>query len=545
MEIKGYSVKGNLVDPVGRVTKGVIIDVENEIIRRITKTDTSDGPYIIPGFIDSHVHIESSMLIPSRFAEMAVVHGTIAVVTDPHEVANVAGVEGIRFMQSNALKVPLKFFFGVPSCVPASPLEKSGAVLDSGVVSNLIHEDDFYFLAEMMNFPGVVNNDPDVMAKLSASKNAGKPIDGHVPGLSGELLKRYVQSGITTDHECSTLEEAEEKIKMGMKILIREGSAAKNFETLVPLLNDYPKQIMFCTDDCHPDYLQNGHINKLVARAVAKGYDLYDTLYASSISPIEHYKLPVGKLRVGDKADFIVVNNLKDFEVLETHVNGVRVFANHKVLFKQPKENLQPFAFRTIHQKGNLNVISSASKLNVIEALDGELLTNRLIIDSPVKRGEVLNTDTGNDLLKIVLLDRYNNTHPKVAFIKGFGLKHGALAVSIAHDSHHIVSVGCDDDSIDNALEWVVENRGGMCYFNGGNGDGIDLPFFGLMTNEDGNQVTLKYNKLNSKIHQAGCILKSPFMTASFMALTVIPSIKINHNGLFDSLNFKSITLFQ
>lgn len=545
METREYSIKGNLVDPIGRAIKGVVMDVENGVICKISETPSIGSPYILPGFIDSHIHIESSMLIPSRFAEMAVVHGTIAVVTDPHEVANVAGVEGIRFMQSNARKVPLKFFFGVPSCVPASPLEKSGATLDSEIVSKLIAEKNFYFLAEMMNFPGVVNNDPDVMAKLRATKKTGKPVDGHVPGLSGELLKKYIQSGISTDHECSTLEEAVEKIKLGMKILIREGSAAKNFESLVPLLKDYPKEIMFCTDDCHPDYLENGHINKIVARAIAKGYDLYDTLYAACISPIEHYNLPLGKLRVGDKADFILVNNLKDFNVLETHVNGVKVFANDKVLFNQPNERFQPFTFRTMHQKGNLKVISSALTLNVIEAIDGELLTNRLIIDSPVKKGEVINADTEKDLLKIVLLDRYNDTPPKVAFIKGFGLKHGALAASVAHDSHHIISVGCDDESIDNALQWVVENRGGLCYFNRDNGDGIDLPFFGLMSNEEGRQVSQKYKKLNAKIHQAGCILKSPFMTASFMALTVIPNIKINHNGLFDSLNFKSIPLFQ
>ncbi len=545
MKIDRYSVKGNLVDPIERVTRSIVIEVENGVISQITQINSCGGPYILPGFIDSHIHIESSMLIPSRFAEMAVVHGTVAVVADPHEVANVAGVEGIRFMQANADKVPLKFFFGVPSCVPASTHEKSGAILDSTLVSKLIAEQNFFFLAEMMNFPGVINNDPEVIAKLSATRKTGKPIDGHVPGLSSELLTKYVQSGITTDHECSTMEEAEEKIKLGMKILIREGSAAKNFESLVPLLKKYPKQIMFCTDDCHPDYLSSGHINKIVSRAIAKGYDLYDIIYAACITPIKHYNLPLGSLRVGDKATFILLNNLTDFEVIETHIDGEKVFAKGKVLFDQPIEEIQPFPFRTTHHKGSLKVISSAFKLNVIEALDGELLTNRLIIDSPVNKGEVLNTDTGKDLLKIVLLDRYNNTPPKVAFIKGFGLKYGALAASIAHDSHHIVSVGCDDDSIDNALEWVVKNRGGLCYFNADNGDGIDLPFFGLMTHDEGNKVSFKYNRLNAKIHQAGCVLKSPFMTASFMALTVIPSLKINHNGLFDSLNFKSLSLFQ
>lgn len=545
MKTDKYSIKGNLVDPINRSIKGVILNIEKGIIKSISKTDSLGGPFILPGFIDSHIHIESSMLIPSRFAEMAVVHGTIAVVTDPHEVANVAGVEGIRFMQNNAKKVPMKFFFGVPSCVPASPLEKSGAILDSTIVSKLILDNDFYFLAEMMNFPGVVNDDPDVVAKLSAAHKAKKPIDGHVPGLSGEMLGKYTKAGITTDHECSTQQEAIEKIKLCMKILIREGSAAKNFENLVPLLKEYPKEIMFCTDDCHPDYLKNGHINSIVARTIAKGYDLFDTLYAACISPIDHYNLPLGKLRIGDKADFILVNNLTDFKVLETHIDGNKVFANQKVAFDLPSENTPDFTFRSKHQKGDLKIISLAPKLNIIEAIDGELLTNRLIIDSPVPKGEIVVVDLERDLLKIVLLDRYTDTPPQVAFINGFGLKQGAIAASIAHDSHHIVAVGCDDVSIDNALQWIVEKRGGLCYFYHANGDGIELPFFGLMTNEQGVHVSEKYESLNKKVQQAGCVLKSPFMTASFMALTVIPHIKINHNGLFDSLNFKSIPLFQ
>jgi len=539
-----YTVKGNVVNPVERTIKGAEITVENGKIVSINFSEPIAGPFILPGFIDSHVHIESSMLLPSRFAEMAVKHGTIAVVTDPHEVANVAGVSGVRFMQANSQKVPFKFFFGVPSCVPASPLEKSGAVLDAKQVSGLIAEENFYFLAEMMNFPGVINYDEEVTRKISAAKKSNKPIDGHVPGLIGEMLQKYVSSGISTDHECSTQAEAEEKIRLGMKIQIREGSAAKNFDNLSPLLSKYPKDVMFCTDDCHPDYLKQGHINKIVSRAMAKGHDLFDTIYAATITPIEHYNLPLGKLRIGDPADFILVNNLEDFEVIETHIQGRLVYKDGNVQFSQPNEKPDNFIFRDKFI-GDLSVIATGSKMHLIEAIDGELLTKNLLIDAPVEQGNEVFANPQNDILKIVLLDRYSNTLPQVAFIKGFGLKKGALAASIAHDSHHIVAVGCDDISLKASLKWVVSNRGGLCFFNGEEGDGLQLPYFGLMTDENGEKVSRVYEQLNQKVKEFGCSLESPFMTASFMALTVIPEIKINHNGLFDSINFKTISLFE
>mgnify|MGYP000349242280 CR=1 FL=1 len=544
MDNLSYTVKGNVVNPVERSIKGAEIIVENGKIKKINFSDSVNGPFILPGFIDSHVHIESSMLLPSRFAEMAVKHGTVAVVTDPHEVANVAGVDGIRFMQENASKVPFKFFFGVPSCVPASPLEKSGAVLDANQVSALIAEEDFYFLAEMMNYPGVLNRNEEVEKKIEAAQKYNKPIDGHVPGLIGDMLRKYVSAGISTDHECSSQAEAEEKIRLGMKIQIREGSAAKNFDNLSPLLSKYPKDIMFCTDDCHPDYLKDGHINKIVSRAVAKGHDLFDVIYAASITPIDHYSLPVGKLQIGDSADFVLVNNLEEFDVIETHINGKIVYARGNVLFSQPHEKPKEFQFRNRYN-GNLNVIATGDKMHVIEAIDGELLTKNLVVDTPVEQGCEVFANAKHDMLKFVLLDRYSNAPPQVAFIKGFGLKNGALAASIAHDSHHIVAVGCDDISLEASLKWIVENRGGLCFFNGLEGEGLRLPYFGLMTDENGEKVSEMYEQLNKKVKHSGCSLKSPFMTASFMALTVIPEIKINHNGLFDSVNFKKISLFE
>jgi adenine deaminase len=539
-----YTVKGNIVNPVERTIKGAEITVENGQIKSIIFSEPIAGPFVLPGFIDSHVHIESSMLLPSRFAEMAVKHGTVAVVTDPHEVANVAGVAGIRFMQDNSAKVPFNFFFGVPSCIPASPLEKSGAVLNAKQVSELIAEDGFYFLAEMMNFPGVTNSDEEVIKKIEAAKNSQKPIDGHVPGLSGMMLQKYINAGISTDHECSSQAEAEEKIRLGMKIQIREGSAAKNFENLSPLLSKYPKDIMFCTDDCHPDYLKDGHINRIVSRAIGKGYDLFDTIYAACITPIDHYNLPIGKLRIGDPADFVLVNNLEDFDVIETHIKGKPVYKDGNVQYSQPEEKPENFLFREKYI-GDLSVIATGRKMHLIEAIDGELLTKNLVIDTPVELGSEVLANTQHDILKIVLLDRYSDTPPQVAFIKGFGLKKGALAASIAHDSHHIVAVGCDDVSLEASLKWIVENRGGICFFNGVEGEGLRLPYFGLMTDEYGEKVSELYEQLNNKVKDSGCSLKSPFMTASFMALTVIPEIKINHNGLFDSINFKTISLFE
>jgi adenine deaminase len=539
------SVKGVIVDPISRTQKGSEIYISDDKIFRIEERKEVNEPFILPGFVDSHVHIESSMLIPSQFARMAVKHGTIAVVTDPHEVANVAGVNGIRFMIQNAKKVPMHFFFGVPSCVPASPFEKSGALINAKEVEKLLGEKDFHFLAEMMNFPGVVYKDKEVIQKIEAAKKVNKPVDGHAPGLTGEQLFNYINSGITTDHECSNIEEAEEKIKLGMKILIREGSAAKNFISLVPLIKKHPKSVMFCTDDCHPDYLETGHINRIVARAVAEGYNLYDVLSAATINPMEHYNLPLGRLRVNDWADFVIVKDLKSFEVLTSYIKGNQIFNKGKVLFDIKHEDKIFFSFRKNHIKNHLQVIAETKEINVIGAMDGELYTHWLKEEVVTSIGEVIQIRPENDFLKIVLLDRYSDNPPVVGFIRGFGLKKGAIAASIAHDSHHILSIGCDDHSIDLALEWIVKNRGGLCYSLGNKVEGITLPYFGLMTNDDGINVSKNYKLLNKKVKENGCVLSSPFMTASFMALTVIPELKIYHDGLFDGINFKKTSLFS
>lgn len=543
--MKEKVIKGVVVNPKTRTKKGAEIVIVDGRITKIIDNDSIHAPFILPGFVDAHVHIESSMLIPSQFSVMAVKQGTVAVVTDPHEVANVAGISGIRFMIENAKTADLKFFFGVPSCVPASPLEKSGAVIDADAVEKLIKEPDFHYLAEMMNYPGVIYNDTEVINKINAAKRNNKPIDGHAPSLNGDMLRKYVEAGISTDHECSSINEAEEKISLGMKILVREGSAAKNFETLIPLLKKFPKSIMFCTDDCHPDYLEKGHINKLVARAVKAGYDLFDSIASATLNPIEHYKLPVGKLVINDPADFVIVNNLSDFSVLETYINGENVFNNNKDLSKHKVITEPSFPFRISAPKGKLAVKATGNSMNIIGAIDGELITSWIKEKPEVSKNNEILANPDKDLLKIVLLDRYSEADPVVGFIRGFGLKEGAIAASIAHDSHHVISIGCDDQSIEASLDWIVKARGGICFTNSNLTVGIRLPFFGLMANEDGRMIAKQYLLLNEEVKKKGCSLSSPFMTASFMALTVIPELKIFHRGLFDGNSFKQVDLFN
>ncbi|MFN2394694.1 MAG: adenine deaminase C-terminal domain-containing protein, partial [Bacteroidales bacterium] len=439
--------------------------------------------------------------------------------------------------------VPMGIYFGVPSCVPASPLEKSGAVITAEDVEKLIQNKDFYFLAEMMNFPGVLHDDEEVMKKLRLAKDNGKPIDGHAPGLKGKDAEKYAKAGIATDHECNTIEEARNKIELGMKVLIREGSAARNFETLIPLISEHADMLMFCTDDCHPDYLMKGHINKVVHRAIKKGHDLFDVLKVACVNPVQHYNLPLGLLRQGDSADFVVVDDLMDFKVLETWLKGKPVFKNEKLSF-EPEESYPPlFPFRKTYLPGKLTVETAGNQMNVMEAIDGDLFTGWLVEDC--KNGEEVKIDLSNDLLKIVLLDRYSEDPPVVAFVKGFGLKKGAMACSVAHDSHHIIAVGCDDDSLDYALEWVVKNKGGMCFAVNAEILGIPLPYFGLMSDVNVNEMAIDYEKLSTLAKKNGSSLEAPFMTLSFMALTVIPELKINHKGLFDGKAFRNISLFK
>jgi adenine deaminase len=545
--MKEFTVTGNIVDIFQKKIFSGIIKIKGERVAEIIPTPgVTATNYIVPGFIDAHVHIESSMLIPSEFARLAVVQGTVGTISDPHEIANVCGMEGIEYMIKNGKTVPFKFNFGAPSCVPATNFETAGANIDANDVNELMKREEILYLSEMMNFPGVLHDDEEVIKKIAAAKKLNKPVDGHAPGLRGEAAKKYIDAGIATDHECFTKEEALEKLQYGMKIIIREGSAAKNFEALIDLLNEYPEKIMFCSDDKHPDSLVAGHIDQLCKRAVAKGIDVFKVLQASCINPVLHYNLKVGLLRKNDFADFIVVKDLKDFRVLQTYINGELVAENGKTLierqaasattlinnFECSEKEISEFAIHSsdVSLKNNKQMIA-------IEALDGQLITNKIFVTPKISNNEIV-SDVENDILKIVVVNRYRNSTIAKAFIKNFGLKKGAIASSVAHDSHNIVAVGVDDESICKAVNLVIRNRGGVSCI-GDEDSVLGLPIAGLMSAEDGYVVSERYSAIDKAAKQLGSTLAAPFMTLSFMALLVIPHLKLSDLGLFDGDEFK------
>jgi len=538
----GNIVEGVIYDPVAKVTIAGRIIINNGCIERIERDDKIKSPVILPGFVDSHIHIESSMLTPVEFAKVAAKHGTVAVVADPHEIANVAGVQGIDFMINNSREANIKFFFGAPSCVPSSPFDECFHIIDSLEISKLMKRKDIYFLGEMMNFPGVVNEDKDVIGKIEASLNNGKPVDGHAPGLTGKIMTKYIKAGISTDHECFTIEEAIEKLRQGMKILIREGSAAKNFNTLCPLIQEYPDSVMICTDDCHPDDLIKGHINNQVKRSLKLGYDIFNVLQVASVNPVKHYNLNVGLLQPGDSADFIVIDNINDLNVLANYIEGINVLKSSNNS-KRSETNVSNYMFSASIQLEGLDLKAKTDKIKVIEVLEGELITNILERKAKLKDGRVI-TDVENDILKVVVVSRYKKEEFSVGFIKGFGLKKGAIAESIAHDSHHIIAVGVDDESIFKSIDYIIKGKGGVCYYNGSNAIGLSLPVFGLMGFDSAQSIAKIYEGINANVIQDGCKLKAPFMTLSFMALTVIPKLKITPSGLFDVIKFQQTDLF-
>jgi|AntRauTorcE11898_2_1112593.scaffolds.fasta_scaffold01437_9 adenine deaminase len=538
-----FILEGNIVDVVNRrIFKGRI-EARDGVITAVTEAPVSANTYILPGLVDAHVHVESSMLIPSEFARLAVPHGTVASVSDPHEIGNVLGVEGVRYMINNGRKVPFKFFFGAPSCVPATPFETSGAVITADDVGALLQNDEVKYLAEMMNFPGVLAGDEQVGRMLAAARKNGKPVDGHAPGVLGKEAAQYADAGISTDHECFSKEEAIDKIKAGMKVQIREGSAAKNFEELVSLLEEYPDKIMFCSDDKHPDNLVEGHINKVIARAIAKGYDKMDVLRAATYNPVKHYSLEVGLLQQGDAADMIVVDNLDDFNVLENYINGQLVALDGQSKIASVEEGTPNiFAARRISAK-DIRVAHRSDKMRVFKAFDGQLITGAFTARPLVKDGHVV-SDTTNDILKIVVVNRYEKASPAVAFVNNFGLKQGAIASSVAHDSHNIIAVGTTDEELVNAINAVIENTGGISWVKETEVQVLPLPVAGIMSNDNGYTVATKYAELDAKAKSLGTLLQSPYMTLSFMALLVIPHLKLSDKGLFDGDNFAFVDLF-
>ncbi|REH54497.1 adenine deaminase [Tenacibaculum gallaicum] len=535
-------VQGNIVDIQNkRIFKGEV-EVEGGKIIEVREAENTIENYILPGFVDAHIHIESSMLVPSEFAKIAVTHGTVATVSDPHEIANVLGVKGVDFMIENGKKVPLKFNFGAPSCVPATSFESAGAIIDSDDIKKMMQHPGIKYLAEMMNYPGVIYQDEEVLKKIAWAKHYNKPIDGHAPGLRGEDLDKYIAAGIYTDHECFTYEEGLEKLQKGMKVIIREGSAAKNFEALIDLLPKYYESMMLCSDDKHPDDLLLGHINQLCERAVAKGIDVYKVLKAACINPVEHYNLDVGTLNEGDTADFIVVKDLQKFEVLQTYINGELVAENGKSFVQHVDfEVLNNFETDT-KEVSDFEFHSASEKIRVIEALDGELVTNEIETDSLIKDGNLV-SDVENDVLKMTVVNRYQNAESSIAFIKNFGLKEGAIASSVGHDSHNIIAVGVSDKLICKAVNLLIENKGGVCAVTTSEEKVVPLPVAGIMSDKSAVEIGKAYAELDVMAKQLGSKLRAPYMTLSFMALLVIPSLKLSDKGLFDGNTFKFTSL--
>lgn len=531
-------IQGQIVDIQNkRIYKGEITIKAGKIAAIEEKNHTIET-YILPGFVDAHIHIESSMLVPSEFAKLAVTHGTVSTVSDPHEIANVLGVKGVEFMIENGKQTPFKFNFGAPSCVPATDYESAGAIIDADAIKTLMANPDIKYLAEMMNYPGVLFDDAQVLEKIKWAKHYNKPVDGHAPGLKGEAISKYIAAGISTDHECFTYNEALEKLQKGMRVIIREGSAAKNFEALIDLLPEHYENMMFCSDDKHPDDLIVSHINALCARAIAKKMDIFKVLQVACINPVKHYNLDVGLLQKGDAADFICVEDLKDFKTIATYINGNCVFSEGKAHIKDVAfENLNNFNTepKTVEE---FRYASSAKKIRVIECLDGALVTNEIIADALIENGNLV-SNTKNDVLKMTVVNRYKNQKPAIAFIKNFGLKEGAIASSVGHDSHNIIAVGTTDAAICKAVNAIIEAKGGICAVKNDAVKTVALPVAGIMSDKDGYTIGKQYATLDAMAKTMGCTLKAPYMTLSFMALLVIPALKLSDKGLFNGTDFK------
>lgn len=544
-----FSVRSNVVDLAARTVTPAEVRVSDgkiAAIEPLAEGEAVEG-YLVPGFVDAHVHVESSMLVPTEFARAAVVHGTVGSVSDPHEIGNVLGVAGVEYMLAQGDQTPFKFCFGAPSCVPATTFETAGATITVAEVEALLDDPRIGYLSEMMNFPGVLHGDPECLAKIAASLGRGKPVDGHAPGLRGEVAAKYVAAGMTTDHECFTIEEARDKLAAGCKISIREGSAARNFDALAPLIAQHPGMVMLCSDDKHPDELEVGHINLLVRRAVAGGADPFDALHAACQTPVEHYALPIGLLRVGDPADFVEIDSLTAFNVRRTWIDGVLVAENGKTLLPRIEPAVaNNFVAREVRAEELMLPAEGVSQLRVIEAIDGQLITNSLSVKPKVHAGNIV-SDVANDVLKLVVVNRYADAEPAIAFIKSFGLKRGAIASSVAHDSHNVIAVGVDDTDISTAMSLVMENQGGLSAASHKDGvaEALPLPVAGLMATGTCQEVGAAYGKLDKLAKEWGSPLRAPYMTLSFMALLVIPSLKLSDKGLFDGDKFAFVSLTE
>lgn len=538
-----FTVKANLIDVVAKDIYPAEVIISNKKIASIKRIEETLDTYILPGFIDAHVHIESSMLVPSEFAQIAVKHGSVGTISDPHEIANVLGIAGVDHMIDNARQVPFHFYFGAPSCVPATNFETAGAVIDSNDINELLSRKEIVYLAEMMNFPGVIYKDEEVLKKIAFAKKYNKPIDGHAPGLIGETMKNYFDAGISTDHECFGYDEALEKLKHGVKIMIREGSAAKNFDTLIPLLKDFPEQIMFCCDDKHPDNLIESHINDHVKRALKEGHDLYNVLRAASYNVIKHYNLPIGLLQIGDNADLIEIDNTEDFNILKTYIDGDLVYENGTSFIQPVKSYIVNNFNCNLKQPSDFKIKSEGEKIRIIETLDGQLITHEIHANTLNISGYA-ESNADEDILKIAVVNRYNDAPVAVAFIKNFGLKNGAIASCVAHDCHNIVVVGTNDNDICKAVNTIIKAKGGISLATETEEMVLELPIAGIMTDLPAEQVAESYIKLDRRAKELGSKLRAPYMSLSFMALLVIPELKLSDKGLFNGKSFEFTDVF-
>ncbi len=545
MTYQPFSLSGNIIDVLNQRIYSGTIHVENGKIKSITEEQTPETKFILPGLIDAHIHIESSMLVPSEFARSAVVHGTVATVSDPHEIANVLGLEGVEFMLDNAAKTPFKFHFSAPSCVPATPFETAGATISATEIAKLLERQEIVSLSEMMNVPGVLNDSDDVLGKLKLAKIAGKPIDGHAPGLRGSSVKKYIEAGITTDHECFTIEEALEKLSLGMQVQIREGSAARNLDDLMPLLNDHYENCMLCSDDKHPDDFAEGHINEMVKRAIAAGIDPLKVLWSATVTPIKTYGLNVGLLQPGDAADMLVIDNLNNFEIPTTYINGEIVAKNGST--QLDSQRITPInKFEANRQTPELFQIKAKQpEVPVIDVIDGQLVTRRFEVKPTIDGDGFIQADMEKDILKIAVLNRYTISKPAVALIHNFGIKEGAIASSVAHDSHNIVAVGTSNEALTRAINLIIENQGGISAASNSGDHVLPLPVAGIMSDDDAFKVGKAYAQIDQIVKSMGTTLAAPYMTLSFMALLVIPDIKLSDKGLFDGVGFEFLDVFE
>ena len=551
------------------------ITIEDGIFKEIVPIQVSEETQIdveglmLPGFIDSHIHIESSMMTPAQFAKVAVRHGTTAVVCDPHEIANVHGIDGVEFMIENASTVPFNFYFAAPSCVPATSFETSGAVLDSEDIEYLLQKPEVVALAEMMNFPGVIGADEEVLRKLRIARKYNKPIDGHAPLVSGKELDKYIEQGIVTDHECSNFHEAIEKKQKGMKIMVRDGSSAKNMEALFDFsqrIEYYKNQDSFgiiptevlsrrlhspifdfmVSDDKNPRDLVNGHLNESVKKAVGLGIDLIKAIEMVTINPAAHYGLDGGSIVTGSKADFIIVDNLDELNILKTYISGECVFDGENVLFDV--EDVEFVNSMNVDKKSsedfNIYFNGDECEVNVIQCFDGDLLTKKATAKLKTQNG-IVQPDISEDVLKMAVVERHGSNNVANAFIKGFGLKKGAIASSVSHDSHNIVVIGYSSEKMAEAVNMVIENMGGIAVVSDDFEDSLSLPIAGLMSNQEGIVTAKKLRTLQKMAFAMGCRLTAPFMTMAFMSLLVIPSIKLSDKGLFDGDRFEFMDVIR